>query len=231
MPNATLASTDPKGRVMIEKHLSVSTPNGIMETFAVWPLSGESSRTVILYMDVWGIREELREIARNLARAGYYCLLPDLYYRFGVIRNEFRDAQGRMVSLRSLSPQQQEQVRAPMRMLSDEMVMADTAVLIESVVDTQTAAQGELSALGYCMGGRHALLAGGSFPERFKNVASLHGSDLVSDLPNSPHLVACQTRAHVYCGFAELDPYAAPPIVRAMMPHSTPSTSNEYIVV
>ena len=34
-------------------------------------------------MDIWGIREELREIARRIATVGYACLLPDFYYRQG----------------------------------------------------------------------------------------------------------------------------------------------------
>jgi carboxymethylenebutenolidase len=201
---------------MIERHINVETPNGSMETFIVHPSAPGPYLVVILYMDVWGIREELRDVARRVAKAGYCCLLPDFYYRFGVVRNEFRDANGRMASLRSLTPDQQEQVRAPMRKLSDSMVMDDTAVLIELIAGLDVAAKGDLAAVGYCMGGRHALVAGGTFPKRFRGVASLHGSDLVLDIPNSPHHIAARTSARVYCGFAERDPYAAPPILRAL---------------
>lgn len=187
-----------------------------MDTFIVHPPAPGPYPVVILYMDVWGIREELREAARRVAKAGYCCLLPDFYYRFGVIRNEFRDARGRMASLRSLTSDQQKQVRAPMRKLSDAMVMDDTATLFDFIAGLDIAAQSDLAAVGYCMGGRHALLAGGTFPKRFYGVASLHGSDLVLDIPNSPHHIAARTSARVYCGFAEHDPYAAPPIVGAL---------------
>jgi carboxymethylenebutenolidase len=201
---------------MIEQHINVATADGTMETFIVHPSAPGPYPVVILYMDVWGIREELRDVARRVAKAGYCCLLPDFYYRFGVIRNEFRDARGRMASLRSLTPDQQEQVRAPMRKLSDAMVMDDTAALFEFIAALDIAAKDDLAAVGYCMGGRHALLAGGTFPERFRGVASLHGSDLVLHTPNSPHQIAARTNARVYCGFAEHDPYAAPPVVRAL---------------
>jgi carboxymethylenebutenolidase len=33
---------------------------------------------VVVYMDVWGIREELYDIARRIATAGYYAVVPDL---------------------------------------------------------------------------------------------------------------------------------------------------------
>ena len=37
-------------------------------------------------MDAPGIREELRNMARRIARHGYFCLLPDMYYRLGHLR-------------------------------------------------------------------------------------------------------------------------------------------------
>lgn len=201
---------------MIEQHLNVATPDGFMPTFVVHPSGAGTFPAVILYMDVWGIRRELEDIARRVAAAGFCCLLPDLYYRFGKVRHEFHDAQGRMMSLRSLSPEQQEEVRAPMRQLSDAMVMDDTAVLLEGLADLKAVAPGPVAAIGYCMGGRHALVAGGRYPHDFHLVASLHGSDLVLPGPASPHLAAARTQARIYCGFAERDPYAAPAIMAAM---------------
>ena len=41
---------------------------------------------IIFYMDAPGIREELRNMARRIARHGYFCLLPDMYYRLGPLR-------------------------------------------------------------------------------------------------------------------------------------------------
>ena len=36
-------------------------------------------------MDAPAIREELRDMARRLASCGYYVMLPNLYYRAGVL--------------------------------------------------------------------------------------------------------------------------------------------------
>jgi carboxymethylenebutenolidase len=201
---------------LTEQTLAVATSSGSMPTFVVRPSATAAVPAVILYMDVWGIREELRDIARQVAGSGFCCLLPDFYYRFGTVRHEFRDSNGRMKSLRSLTPEQQEQVRAPMRRLSDAMVMDHTAALLELIAGPQMSVEGSVAAIGYCMGGRHALLAGGHFPQRFHLAASLHGSDLVLPGPDSPHLIAARTAAKIYCGFAEHDPYAAPAIMQTM---------------
>ncbi len=60
---------------------------------------------VVIYMDVWGLREELYDIARKVAVVGYYVLLPDLYYRQGRIRHRWRNERGQMISMHNLDPE------------------------------------------------------------------------------------------------------------------------------
>ncbi|EDT10777.1 dienelactone hydrolase family protein [Paraburkholderia graminis] len=71
---------------MIEKEVAIPTKYGTQPAFAVCPSEPGMYAPVILFMDAPGIREELRNMARRIARAGYYCLLPDLYYRLGTLR-------------------------------------------------------------------------------------------------------------------------------------------------
>lgn len=184
-----------------------------MDTFIVHPAGEGPYPAVIIYMDVWGIRAELLDIARRTAAAGYCCILPDLYYRQGTVRNEFRDADGRMLSLESLDDQQKEAVRAPLRRLTDAMVMEDTAILLRLASTLDVVSDAKIAAVGYCMGGRHALLAAGTFPDQVGAAASMHGTSLVTDEATSPHRVARQAVGEIYCGFAEHDPFAAAPIV------------------
>ena len=54
-----------------------------METFICHPERGGPHPTVMLLMDAPGIRDELRDMTRRLASAGYFVLLPNLYYRAG----------------------------------------------------------------------------------------------------------------------------------------------------
>ena len=68
---------------MIEREITVTTPEGDMPTFLFHP-DGDGPHPVVLYlMDAPGIRGALRDMARRLASAGYYVMLPNLYYRAG----------------------------------------------------------------------------------------------------------------------------------------------------
>ena len=68
---------------MIEQTLDIATKDGAMETFLCRPERGGPFPPVLLLMDAPGIREELRDMARRLGTAGYYVVLPNLYYRAG----------------------------------------------------------------------------------------------------------------------------------------------------
>ena len=73
------------------------------------------------------------------------------------------------------------------------------------------------------MGGRHVLCAAGHFPETFTASASLHGTGLITDESNSPHLLAEKLRGELYCGFGENDPYTPPPLVKQLEELMAPS--------
>lgn len=198
------------------RQIQVPTADGVMETVMARPPAARARPLVIVYMDVWGLREELIGIARDLAGAGYCAMVPDLYYRLGRVRHEFRDAGGKMITLTRLTPEQQEQVRAPLRSLQDAMVMADTEALLAFADRELGTGGGPAGAIGYCMGGRHALMAFGSLNGRVRAAASLHGTSLATDAPDSPHQVAARGRGEIYCGFAERDPHGAPEVVAAL---------------
>ena len=201
---------------MHEKTVNVPTADGRMETFIAHPEEGGPFAPVVVYMDVWGLREELYDIARKMAVVGYYVLLPDLYYRQGRVRHQWRDPQGRMISLHNLDPERQAQVRAPLQNLSDAMVVADSGALLEFLDRGEPVRPGPVGSIGYCMGGRHVICVSAAYPERFVAAASLHGTQLVTDREGSPHRLAPLLRGELYCGFAEKDPNATPPIRAAL---------------
>jgi len=201
---------------MHERHVEVATPEGRMDTFVTHPSGSGPYPAVVIYMDVWGVREELYDIARRIATVGYYCLVPDTYYRFGKVRHEFRDQRGRMISMEALDEARKEQVRAPMRRLTDDMVVRDTAALLAFMDGAEPVERGAIGAIGYCMGGRHVLRVAGAYPDRFKACASLHGTRLVVDGDDSPHRSAMRATGELYCGFAGHDPYAPMSTVRTL---------------
>jgi carboxymethylenebutenolidase len=80
---------------MIERDVKVTGRSGAIPSFAVCPDGPGPFPGIILYMDAPGIREELRNLARRIAKRGYFCLLPDMYYRIGTLRFDFvRRAEG-----------------------------------------------------------------------------------------------------------------------------------------
>lgn len=200
---------------MKERQIRIKTADGEIDTFITHPEGGGAYPAIILYMDVWGLREELFDIGRRIATVGYYCMVPDFYYRFGNVRHAFQDANHRMISMELLDAERVAQVRAPMQKLSDAMVVNDTGSLLE-FMDRGEPVRRAVGAIGYCMGGRHVFRVAGSFPDRFKACASLHGTRLVADGNDSPHRTAQMAQGELYCGFAEHDPYAALPDIKAI---------------
>ena len=57
---------------MIENEIVITTKHGRMPTFAVRPEEPGQYPGIIFYMDAPGIREELRNMARRIAKHGYY---------------------------------------------------------------------------------------------------------------------------------------------------------------
>ena len=82
---------------MQERHVNLTTSQGAMDTFVVHPDGDGPFPVVLFYMDAPAIREELYDMARRIAGEGYYVALPDLFYRFGVLRFPVRNDKSRAV--------------------------------------------------------------------------------------------------------------------------------------
>ena len=200
---------------MIESMTEIVTKAGRMDAFVTHPEEGGPFPAVVVFMDIWGLREELFDIARRIATVGYHCTVPNLYYRQGHVRFEKRDDTGRMVSFKALPPQERERMMVQRRALTDEMVIEDAGSILD-FLRTQPARSGAKGSIGYCMGGRHALCAAAAYPDDFRATVSLHGTILVSDSPLSPHKLADSYRGEIYCGFGEHDEHGSPAIVAAL---------------
>jgi carboxymethylenebutenolidase len=160
-------------------------------------------------MDAPGIREELRDMARRLATVGYYVLLPNLYYRAGT---------GTTLDLSALTEGSPERERmwSLMRSLSNDLVAEDTASLLDFIDRQRDVRNGALGCVGYCMSGPFVVTAAGRFPERFAATASIYGAGLVTDRPDSPHLLAPRIKGEIYFACAEIDKYAPLPLIEQL---------------
>ena len=200
---------------MIERHLDIPTADGSMDAFVVHPEEGGPFPAVLIFMDIWGLREELYDVARKVAAVGYHCTLPNFFYRRGKVRFEYRDERGRMRSLLSLPKAVQDELHANRNQLSGAMALADIGAALQ-FLGGEPVRPGPKGCIGYCLGGWLSLAAAAEFPDQFRASASMHGTRLVSDTPDSPHRFVAKMRGEVYCGFAEKDDLAPPSTIEAL---------------
>jgi carboxymethylenebutenolidase len=194
-----------KRNAMIDQQIEIPTKDGHTTTFISHPERGGPFPVIIFYMDAPAIREELRDMARRLATSGYYVMLPNMYYRSGVME------------LGPIPPDPEAPERKRMfgfmNSINIPLVMEDTTALL-AFADTQPAANAKIvGTVGYCMSGRYAVNAATHFPDRVKAAASMYGTHLATDQADSPHLAAAKTKAELYFGCAETDVYAPQEII------------------
>lgn len=190
---------------MIEHFVDIDTGDSTgrrMNTFVVHPETGGPHPTVLFFMDAPGMREEIRDMSRRLATAGYYVMAPQLYYRWVDEYNLFETGdRDRMFEL--------------MTGLSNEMVVTDSEALIAHAAADAAASTVAVGAVGYCMSGPFAVYLLGRLPDQVKAGASFHGVRLVADADDSPHLQLTNATGEVYVGAAETDHYAPPEMIDA----------------
>ena len=195
---------------MIEETLDIATRDGAMETFICRPERGGPFPAVFFLMDAPGIREELRDMARRLGTAGYYVLLPNLYYRAG------RDTIYGPSVLEEGSAEHK-RMRAVRTKMTIPPVMDDVAAMLAFVDRHQDAVKkGPVGCHGYCMSGPYALAAAARYPERVVAAASFYGTWLVSDAEESPHLSFGKVKGELYIACAEHDHLAPLPMVEEL---------------
>lgn len=181
------------------RRIDLRTPDGVMDTYTFQPEGDGSWPAVIVYMDAFGIRPQLDEMAQRLASNGFFVVVPNLYYRSG----PFAPFDPKQVFTEG--PEQQ-RFRGMIQSINPTMIMRDTRAALDYLDNEPVAREGRMGAVGYCMGGGYAISALGTFPDRIVAAASFHGAALATDKPDSPHLLAKRIRGRLYVGVAGIDP-------------------------
>ncbi|MEO5844499.1 MAG: dienelactone hydrolase family protein [Caldimonas sp.] len=184
---------------MIERHLDIPTADGAMNSFVVHPDEGGPFPVVLFFMDAPGKREELHDMARRIAAVGYFVVLPNLYYR-----------RTREYSLKERTEPAMAEMFAHMATLGRVTSECDTAALLRFVDGDARADAKRIGAVGYCMSGPIVMWAAAAFPERIACIASIHGANMATDRPDSPHRMAAKIRCESYFACAETDKWAPP---------------------
>jgi carboxymethylenebutenolidase len=181
---------------MFERQVDITTPDGEMTTFVFHPEHGGPFPVVLYLMDAPSIRPALKDMASRLATAGYYVMLPYLFYRGGPYR-EFGASDEDMHARREL-----------MATVTPTGIIADAAALLAHADADPAARDGKVGAVGFCMSGGLTIALAKAMPDRVAAAASIHGAWLVRDTPDSPHLDLDGVTAEVYFAWCDDDPTA-----------------------
>jgi carboxymethylenebutenolidase len=207
---------------MSEQDVRVQTSDGAMTTFVAHPDEGGPFPVVVVFMDALGLRDELRELGRKIAEAGYFAAVPDLYYRFG---------DGVVFEASKLhDPESGEMQRMfeTMQKVTDDMAMADTRAVLDEVADASLASEGPKGAVGFCWGGRLVVRAMATFPDQFRAGSALHPSFIVAEGPSSCHLDIHKLQGELYVGLGGSDQFQPPaafePARTELEQHGVPHT-------
>ncbi len=178
--------------------IEMSTPAGVADCHFVHPANG-AYPGVLVWPDALGLRSAFKQMARRLAESGYAVLVVNPYYR-----TERAPILPEGASFRDEATRQK--VFPLMRSLTPEKTVADARAFVgfldgrDAVADNR-----KMGTTGYCMGGAMTMRTAAAFPERIGAGASFHGGRLVTDKPDSPHLLVGALRAHYLFAIAEND--------------------------
>ena len=164
------------------------------------PVSG-AHPGVLIWPDAFGLRPAKRQMARRLAESGYSVLVVNQYYRSQrapiVDSTVFSEVAGT--------------VRPLMGTLNAETHVRDAEAFV-GFLDSQSSVDSsrKMGTMGYCMGGPITMRTAAALPDRVGAGASFHGGGLVTDQPDSPHLLVPQMTAHYLFAISEDDDEAEP---------------------
>ena len=179
--------------------VTVTTPDGSADCYFVHPASG-TAPGVLLWPDIFGLRPAMRQMGKRLAESGYSVLVVNPFYR---VKKAPTADNGAATPIQSVMPLA--------RALTETTTMTDAKAFIGWLDQQASVAKNrKIGTQGYCMGGPLAFRTAAAVPDRVGAVASFHGAPLVTDQPNSPHLLVAKTKAQLLIAIADGDDKRAP---------------------
>jgi carboxymethylenebutenolidase len=181
-----------------EAEVQIPTADGTCDAYFVHPGKGRHPG-VLIWPDIFGLRPAFRQMGKRLAASGYAVLVVNPFYRTqhaptAPEHPDFNDPPTRDALMKLAGT------------LSPATAVADATAFVhwldaQPAVDTKR----RLGVMGYCFGGPFTLRTAAAFPERIGAGASFHGGGLVTDKPDSPHLLIPQVKAHYLFAIAAND--------------------------
>lgn len=186
-----------------DTEVEIKTADGTADAYFVHPDKG-SHPAVLIWPDIFGLRPAFRQMAKRLAESGYAVLVMNPFYRIKKAPTapehpDFND------------PPTRDALMAMMHTLTPETAVTDAKAFVPWL-DAQSAVsrKHKMATTGYCMGGPFTLRTAAAFPQRIGAGATFHGGGLVTDKPDSPHLLIPQIKAQYLFAIAANDDQRQP---------------------
>jgi carboxymethylenebutenolidase len=184
---------------VVETDVEIKTPDGTCDAAFIHPASG-SHPGVLIWTDAFGLRPSMREMGKRLAAQGYSVLVPNPFYRMGkapfwtdASTVNFQADRAKIMPLMG-------SVNAAGNAEKDAQ-----AYIAFLDAQKQVNKSKKIGTQGYCMGGALVMRTAATLPDRVGAGGSFHGGGLVTDKPDSPHLLAPKIKAKMYFGIAMSD--------------------------
>jgi carboxymethylenebutenolidase len=202
---ATVQSSAAADLEVIETDVEIKTPDGTCDAAFIRPKSG-SYPGVLVWPDAFGLRPALRGIGRRIAAEGYSVVVPNPFYR--ISKAPFTD--GSKFDFKN--PNDMAKLMPLMASVNAPGNAEKDAIAYVAFLDAQKEVNKskKIGTQGYCMGGALVVRTSATLPDRVGAGASFHGGGLVTDKPDSPHLLAPKIKAHMYFGIASSDDVKQP---------------------
>jgi carboxymethylenebutenolidase len=178
--------------------VTIKTPDGVADAYFVHPANGKFPG-VLIWPDIFGLRPAFKEMATRLAESGYSVLVINPFYRTQKAPTapdhpDFNDPATRQALMTLLGT------------LTPDTAVTDAKVFV-AFLDNQPSVdkKRKIGTTGYCMGGPFVFRTAATSPDRVGAGATFHGGGLVTDKPDSPHLLIPQMKAHFLIAIAEND--------------------------
>ena len=197
---------------VVESDVTIKTPDGTCDAAFIHPASG-AYPGVIIWADALGLRPTMRDMAKRLAAEGYSVLVPNPFYRVSKAPQFITAA-----NLDFKNPDTLTKIRPLMSSINAPGAAEKDAIAYVAFLDAQPQVDKskKIGTQGYCMGGPLVVRTAATVPGRIGAGASFHGGGLVTDKPDSPHLLAPKVKARMYFGIASSDDQRQPDAKRKL---------------
>jgi carboxymethylenebutenolidase len=182
-----------------ERDVDIKTADGTADAALFYPAAKGTWPAVLIWPDILGLRPVFRQIGRRLAADGYVVLVPNPFYRqqhAPVVDGSFDFSK----------PEDRAKVVPLAAALTPEGTTSDGKTFLAFLdQQPQTNTKAKAGVQGYCMGGPLTFRTAAALPDRIGAAATFHGASLVTDKPDSPHLLIPSIKAGMYCAVADND--------------------------